>query len=184
MENKSIPCQRLVLEHQALVHSIAIRIRRSYQIDMDIDELISFGFMGLVEAANRFDPERGYRFSTFAYYRIRGAIIDGLAEIGPLPRPRARAFRPRRCATPIGTLPSDALSAHGALERAQSMAMVRSEVGKLSERTRYLIERRYWGAETLVDIGTELGISKSRASRIHSAAIRELRERMEVLKAA
>jgi RNA polymerase sigma factor for flagellar operon FliA len=42
------------------------------------EEFISAGLMGLVEAADRFDPERGFEFRGFAYFRIRGAILDHL----------------------------------------------------------------------------------------------------------
>ena len=40
------------------------------------DELIAAGMAGLVEAASRFDPTRGAQFTTFAYYRVRGAVFD------------------------------------------------------------------------------------------------------------
>ena len=57
---------------------------------MALDELVSYGTTGLLEAAERFDPGRGAAFTTFAYYRIRGAIYDGLREMSRIPR---RAYR-------------------------------------------------------------------------------------------
>ncbi len=49
-------------------------------------ELVSLGDLGLVEAASRFDPEGGASFATFAWYRVQGAIIDGLRRATTLPR--------------------------------------------------------------------------------------------------
>jgi RNA polymerase sigma factor for flagellar operon FliA len=48
---------------------------------MELDDLISYGQLGLMQAANDFDPQRGVQFSTFAYHRIRGAILDGTTQM-------------------------------------------------------------------------------------------------------
>src|SRR5262245_13498792 len=53
---------------------------------MDLENLEAAGMLGLVEAANRFQPERGVFFKTFAYTRIRGAIYDELRRNCPLPQ--------------------------------------------------------------------------------------------------
>ena len=47
----------------------------------DLEDLIAYGELGLAQAASNFDAEKGCRFSTFAYYRIQGAIFDGLSEM-------------------------------------------------------------------------------------------------------
>ncbi len=48
----------------------------------DTAELDALGREGLLDAARRFDPERGVSFRTFAYYRVRGAMLDGLRKMG------------------------------------------------------------------------------------------------------
>src|SRR5262245_60471891 len=53
---------------------------------VELDELVALGNAGLAEAASRFDPDRGATFSTFAWYRVQGAIIDGLRRSSNLPR--------------------------------------------------------------------------------------------------
>ncbi|MEO8702800.1 MAG: sigma-70 family RNA polymerase sigma factor [Kofleriaceae bacterium] len=53
---------------------------------MEFEELVALGNTGLVESANRYDPERGAKFSTFAWYRVQGAMIDGLRANTALPR--------------------------------------------------------------------------------------------------
>ncbi len=53
---------------------------------IEFDELVALGNAGLAEAASRFDPDRGASFSTFAWYRVQGSIIDGLRRSSNLPR--------------------------------------------------------------------------------------------------
>ncbi len=53
---------------------------------IEFDELVALGNAGLAEAASRFDPDRGATFSTFAWYRVQGAIVDGLRKSSNLPR--------------------------------------------------------------------------------------------------
>jgi len=50
------------------------------------DELVAMANAGLAEAASRYDPDRGAAFATFAWYRVNGAIIDGLRKATQLPR--------------------------------------------------------------------------------------------------
>jgi len=75
---------KLVNEHLALVSSIAQKVAKQVSTTLDYDELLACGREGLVQAAHRYDPERGVAFSTFAYYRIRGAIFDGVRKLGPV----------------------------------------------------------------------------------------------------
>ena len=71
----------LILSCQGLVKAIAVRVHSNAPRSVSLDDLIGYGELGLTEAARDFDPDRGVQFSTFAYYRIRGAIFDGLAKM-------------------------------------------------------------------------------------------------------
>ena len=73
--------QQLMEEHQGLVRSLAWAMRRSLPKNVDLEDLISYGQVGLAEAARDFNPALGNQFSTFAYYRIRGAMCDGLSKL-------------------------------------------------------------------------------------------------------
>jgi len=66
---------------QGLVRSLALGISRKLPPTVELEDLIAYGQVGLGEAARDFDPSRGSRFSTYAYYRIRGAIYDGLSKM-------------------------------------------------------------------------------------------------------
>lgn len=73
--------QQLIEEHQGLVRSLAWAMRRSLPKNVDLEDLVSYGQIGLAEAARDFNPGLGNQFSTFAYYRIRGAMCDGLCKL-------------------------------------------------------------------------------------------------------
>ena len=76
----------LVVQYLPYASSIANKVAQSLSNDADIEEIISNARLGLLEAAKRFDPKYNVDFKTFAYYRIRGAIYDGLRKTGWIPR--------------------------------------------------------------------------------------------------
>ncbi len=93
--------QQSVEECQGLVRSLALKIHRGLPRRIDLDDLIGYGQVGLVEAANEYDASRGTRFATFAYYRIRGAIYDGLAKMTGMSRGHYQHVRYERGATEV-----------------------------------------------------------------------------------
>jgi RNA polymerase sigma factor (sigma-70 family) len=72
----------LVAANLSLVQAIAAKLKRSLGRTLEFEDLVAYGSKGLVEAADRFDPTVGVSFTTFAYYRIRGAMLDGLRTMG------------------------------------------------------------------------------------------------------
>jgi RNA polymerase sigma factor for flagellar operon FliA len=76
-----------------LVQSIAAKLRRQLGKTMEPGDLVGYGTQGLIEAAKNFDPKQGTAFSTFAYYRIRGAIFDGMRTMGWYSRGDYARFR-------------------------------------------------------------------------------------------
>jgi RNA polymerase sigma factor for flagellar operon FliA len=77
--------KRLVEDHIPFVRSIARKLREQVPM-VEFDDLVGFGMQGLIEAGQRFDDRHGVAFTTFAYYRVRGAMFDGLRSMGWLPR--------------------------------------------------------------------------------------------------
>ena len=77
---------RLILEHLYFVRHILGKMLGGLPETVDSDNLESAGILGLVEAAGQFDPTRGTAFTTFAYQRIRGAILDELRRNCPVPQ--------------------------------------------------------------------------------------------------
>jgi RNA polymerase sigma factor for flagellar operon FliA len=79
----------LIQGHRRYARSLARQIAKTLPRGVEFDELAGFAELGLVEAANQFDATHGVAFTTFAYYRIRGAVFDGLRKMTWLP-PAAR----------------------------------------------------------------------------------------------
>lgn len=77
---------KLLNEHLGLVHHVARQLSKTLAADIDFDELVSCGVIGLMNALDAFDPDRGLAFSTFAAPRIRGAILDELRRQDHVPR--------------------------------------------------------------------------------------------------
>jgi RNA polymerase sigma factor for flagellar operon FliA len=86
MSDGRVNPDELVFGHQGLVRVIARGIHRSFPSYIELDDLVGYGQIGLAQAARDFDASRGIQFSTFAYYRIRGAILDGANQMNWLKR--------------------------------------------------------------------------------------------------
>lgn len=76
----------LVLAHLPLVQKVVRKLSRNWNGIVNYDDLVGMGTLGLIESIERFDPERGYEFVTFATWRIRGAVLDGLRNLDWVPR--------------------------------------------------------------------------------------------------
>jgi RNA polymerase sigma factor for flagellar operon FliA len=83
---------RLIVHYSPLVKFVAGRVGAGLPSSVDPGDLVSAGVFGLIDAVERFDPERGVKFETFAVPRIRGAVFDGLRSLDWVPRSvRSRA---------------------------------------------------------------------------------------------
>ena len=78
--------ERLVAQYAALVRHVAGRLRLMLPAHVEYDDLVGSGVFGLLSAIERFEPERGVKFETFATSRIRGAILDSLRAADWAPR--------------------------------------------------------------------------------------------------
>ncbi|MGE0789340.1 MAG: sigma-70 family RNA polymerase sigma factor [Sandaracinaceae bacterium] len=207
-----------IREHTEMVRRIALRIRAQLDLRVDLDDLMAYGFSGLVEARQRFDPTRGAQFTTFAYYRVRGAILDGVRTMAFLPR---RAHAQRRAAEALDRVAEeeaaarqadpdakrDAEAALEAIDRilgrtcaayvisvvgqdddnaasspeerllgTEDRERVRAALDVLDDRERKLVVGYFYLDRTLEEMGAEMGVSKSWASRLCSRALGRLRE--------
>jgi RNA polymerase sigma factor for flagellar operon FliA len=85
--------QKLVDANVPFVRSIAGKIKEQLPREIEFDDLYNYGMAGLLEAAERYDRRHGVTFQTFAYYRVRGAMFDGLRNMGWLPRHEYQRLR-------------------------------------------------------------------------------------------
>lgn len=191
----------LIAQHEKMVHGLAYRLRRELSLRGDLDDLIAFGFGGLLEAQRRFDPGRGVRFQTFAYHRVRGAMLDGVRKMADLPRraherlqaspevtPTAAPTELDRAFTRISASLSTATVLQGsfgaespeaALLKNESISRLLRALPRLSPRQRVLVRGFYFEGRSIDSMARQLGISKSWASRLHRNALGELREALE-----
>jgi RNA polymerase sigma factor for flagellar operon FliA len=91
----------LIGQCQGLVRSLAKQIYLTLPPSADLDDLIGYGQLGLAEAARVFNPDVNVKFSTFAYYRIRGAIFDGVSKMAWFRRHSAASARYERGANSL-----------------------------------------------------------------------------------
>lgn len=89
----AIDRDRLILEHVPLLKHIVGRMALDLPASVDRDDLYGFGMVGLIQAADSWEPARGLRFSTYAFAKIRGAILDELRKLDFLPRGRREKVR-------------------------------------------------------------------------------------------
>src|SRR6202166_1001682 len=93
---------RLILHYSPLVKYVAGRVSVGLPQNIEQADLVSYGIFGLIDAIEKFDPERKIKFETYAISRIKGAIIDELRSIDWVPRSvRARAREIERANTKL-----------------------------------------------------------------------------------
>lgn len=78
--------ERVIDEFVPIIKHLAYKVSRKYEDDEIIEDLISAGIVGLLEAMEKFDSGKGAKLNTFAYLRIRGAMIDELRSRDWFPR--------------------------------------------------------------------------------------------------
>ncbi len=84
--NENAERDALIEQYLPYATSIANKVIQTLSNDADIEEIICNARLGLLEAAKRYDPKYNVDFKTFSYYRIKGAIYDGLRKTGWIPR--------------------------------------------------------------------------------------------------
>ena len=123
---------RLVLQYAPLVKYVAGRMRTRLPDNVDPDDLVSDGVLGLMDAIERFEPDRGLSFQTFAVPRIRGAIIDGM---------RAMDFVPRSVRDKLRVLQRAQLALEERLERQPTDEELSAESGLPVQQLRDLLKQ-------------------------------------------
>ena len=82
VSDKEKKLEQIVAENTGLVKSVALRLSHIY--GEDAEDLIQIGYIGLIKAARRFEPERGLKFSTYAVPLITGEIKSQIRDHGAI----------------------------------------------------------------------------------------------------
>ena len=78
--------EALIVHYSPLVKYVASRLAVGLPQNVEQSDLVSYGMFGLIDAIDKFEPERGYKFETYAISRIKGSILDELRSIDWVPR--------------------------------------------------------------------------------------------------
>lgn len=149
-----------MLRHLPLVRYVVRRLRPASS-PPELDDLVSAGTIGLIEAVDRYDPNRGVTFATFAYRRIRGAVIEEIST----------SSEARSLEAPIGEEPGYTLmdvTVDPSVSEPQSSAELSEllkAIGDLPDRDREILGLSAAG-HSGNDIAQRYGCSPSLVSRI------------------
>jgi RNA polymerase sigma factor for flagellar operon FliA len=83
----------IIVSHLPLVRAIANRVRESLPVQVEIDDLVHAGVLGLVDAIEKYAPEKNVAFHLYAKHRIRGAILDSLRQLDWASRDLRKRFK-------------------------------------------------------------------------------------------
>jgi len=197
----------LVRLHQGLVRAIAWRIQRRSREWVELDDLVAYGQIGLLEAIRTYDAAKGTSLATFAWHRVRGAILDGLGRMAWFDRgayerggyevtapadaageqgakePEPQAPRGRRfaCREPMdaAAVVGRATTADEAAMHRELIAFLRDLVTHLPEREAALIRGTFFEGRTLTEAARRVGISTAWASRLQTRTLADLRIALE-----
>ncbi len=84
---------QLIVGYVPLVKSIAGRLFVTYNSQVEYDDIVGYGIIGLIDAVEKFDHKKGIKFETYASIRIRGAVVDHLRINDWIPRSLRAKYR-------------------------------------------------------------------------------------------
>ena len=187
--------KQIMVNYTNLVHYV---IHNSKFMNLNVVEekdYFQFGVEGLSEAIDRFDPDFGTKFETYAIQRIRGKIIDELRKLQIKPRanyqnqdPNKVVYRNISIDQPFdsedGFTLSDVIPSEYELPDDEYHALERKEllvqaIKDLTERDRLIITLYYYEHMNYKEISKILEITVSRVSQLHSKIMKELKKQIE-----
>jgi len=186
----------LIERYAPLATALARRMRVPTGALLGRDDVESAALIGLIDAVDRYDPDRGVPFEGYAGFRIRGAVLDELRHVDDRSRGERRRARADVADTDpeIGayalTLSLDMLLESGDRDWAaddestdryddQDLLMrVESALDCLPPRQREVLARYYGESLTLRESALKMGISEARACQLHGRAILNLRREL------
>lgn len=159
---------RLIEAYQPLVFKVVMGLGLPPAHLMD---MIQEGTVGLIDAVERFEPERGFRFSTYAGYRIRGSVLNALRR----ERVWALSLDDADGAVLERLEDGAAEDALGAVEDSVLAGQVTQGVERLPPRERAVLDAFYFRPRSAAVAARELGVSLSHLYRLHHRALATLR---------
>lgn len=206
IEHKTPELRMQIIErYRDLVKSVVARYLVPFRRDdliLTEDDLKQIAMMGLLEAIDRFDPNRGFKFETYALSRIQGAIQDELRKIDWMPRATRKRYRENITNDSYGEMYEQNISFDNCNNKRQSVDELFADessdfrkdlpqeeltnalagiIQGLEERERIVISLYYYEELTMKEIGAILSLSESRVSQIHADVLEKIRKELKIL---
>ncbi len=198
-EYKSVPTvglkKQIMINYTNLVHYV---IHNSKFMNLNVVEekdYFQFGVEGLSEAIERFDPNFGTKFETYAIQRIRGKIIDELRKLQIKPRTNYLNQDPTKVTyrnvsidqsydadesfTLADVIPSEYELPDDEYNQNEKKDLLVNSIKELNDRDRIIISLYYYEHMNYKEIAKVLDITVSRVSQLHSKIMKELRKKIE-----
>lgn len=172
---------------QGLVRAMAWKIWRRLPPHVDMEDLVAYGQLGLVEAASRYQEGRDAQFSTFAYRRVRGAILDSVSRHKWFSAAdyHSHAYEDERVRAEQAGEPDEASRVSSSARRAREdppspaqaaaiaelKARVRTLVDSLPKESVGIVRLVYFEGLTLSEAAERMSISRAWACRRHQRAL-------------
>ena len=171
-----------ILRHQYLVRRIAASVYKRTPIWIEMQDLVAYGNIGLLDARRLFEPNRGHSFPAYASFRIRGEILDNLRRLSHCCFELSKGGKSKSGPIEAAECAENLYLRVGIEEDYKYDFLAHEtlckEIAELKKRERDVILFYYQQKKTFRAIGKELGCSKSWASRVHKRAIGKLRDRI------
>lgn len=163
----------LIVSHLSFAERIAASKKKRVPASVQFDDLKSAAYMGLVDAAGKYDPSLNDSFENYAYPRISGAIQDYLRECGWGPKNARRSAVSIDAQTNDGGCMAECIEGREERDTGDLFVKMTSRVSPLAKNA---MRMYYVDGITMKDIGTRLGLTESRVSQIVSQGRSEVRE--------
>jgi len=185
--------KQIIMNYTNLVHYVIHNSKFLSLYIFDDRDYFQFGIEGLTEAIDRFDPDYGTKFETYAIQRIRGKIIDELRKVQIKPR----VTNPDNTSEPYYSnvslnrsvddedgfmlyevLPDDSEEPDEIAEKNEAKELLVEAIKDLEERDRLILSLYYYEHLSYKEIAQMLNITISRISQIHTRIIENLRTKL------
>jgi len=191
--------KEIILNYVKLVHYVIHNSKIANFDILDERDYFQFGIEGLNEAVDRFDPDYGTKFETYAILRIRGKIIDELRKlqkkkviINSINQPEEtyinnvsldQSMDDEENFTLSDTIEGDYDSPEEEVEKNETIDILKETITKLPERDRLILSLYYYENLNYQEIAQILSITVSRVSQVHSRIMKNLKEQLAYINA-
>ncbi len=187
--------KQIIVKYVNLVHYVVHHFKFAPNQILDERDYFQYGIEGLNEAVDRFDPEYGTKFETYAIQRIRGKIIDELRKLQSKYKVDTgeaiiesfyssvsidHSNDDDEGITLAEVIPSDNESASSVIEKDEMKELLVNAINELSERDRTILGLYYYEELNYKEIAEIMKITISRVSQIHTRLMKDLKSKLLV----